>query len=475
MVDRLLDELPEDLMEARRLISSVLWSDPRPEELQVIVQIATDPTTAGPRRDLPRHLIALRSRVESALAVSRNLTTLTTTLTPETVGEIAETLRLLASASNAFDNVMAAASESESSGNASDREYLANARKTLAPPKGQLAAAAFLSSMLVRLADAVHNEEIPGAFEDLNPEETAMLMRFSPRGDEPPRPFDRDGLDACCLRLMIHEDLKAWSTLPDEEPGDTAENPRREALSRRFRIHLATYRDLSDRIQALQDSAISARQSEVAERLGGIRRLLFATYQRLTGSVRNVQAPEEQTSRPRERERAPQPLSHRPKTESRRERVLREALAGAVEGDDIPAPSGSLIDGAKQVSLWKLNVALLVIVALLGVFRLFGTGPPPRIETTPEDYLGVLTVTEVEALGTTLYARTEPSWVKAPEAERLRQLQGLGRTAEAKGFRSVYLVDPSGVAIGVWDVGEGARLPDPPAESSVGNPRGPGS
>src|SRR5262249_780113 len=60
-------ELPEGRVDARRFIAEHLWSDPRAEELQAIINIAEDPAGSGPRWSFPRKLIALRSLAETHL------------------------------------------------------------------------------------------------------------------------------------------------------------------------------------------------------------------------------------------------------------------------------------------------------------------------------------------------------------------------------------------------------------------------
>ena len=68
-LERLLDTLPDNKLEARRQITRDLHFEPRAEELQTIVRIAGDTEATGFRRDLPRAL--LRNRLLADLELRR--------------------------------------------------------------------------------------------------------------------------------------------------------------------------------------------------------------------------------------------------------------------------------------------------------------------------------------------------------------------------------------------------------------------
>ena len=63
-VDRVLLEMPDNRLEARRVITGEWGFVPRPEELQTIAKIAHEPIGQGPLRKLSRKTLSLRVLVD---------------------------------------------------------------------------------------------------------------------------------------------------------------------------------------------------------------------------------------------------------------------------------------------------------------------------------------------------------------------------------------------------------------------------
>ena len=66
-IDRVLEQLPDTRLEARRVITREWGLDPTPKELRAIVQVAHEPAGQGSLRDTVRSTLALRILVDREL------------------------------------------------------------------------------------------------------------------------------------------------------------------------------------------------------------------------------------------------------------------------------------------------------------------------------------------------------------------------------------------------------------------------
>jgi hypothetical protein len=456
-IEGFLASFPRNLTEARQKIARDLWPDPRPEELQAIFRIAADTARSGPRRELPRQILALRYRSRIEMHAYWGLRD----LRGDRVRTLCENLRILAAAVVQFHRAAESILVPSDDVSTDDREYLRQVIPPLLPDRGELASAATLAPILLELSDLLAGRGEGEGLPNLGPEETALLDRFSPTGAGA-RDLDRQGVEALALRWQVERDLEAWEQAEGEED---------EALARRLRIDLATYRALSDRLQRQQDAALAAHQSEVVAELDTYRRSLFSSFQRLAPVVRGQgklgdesrsesAAPVRPTTR---RTLNQEQLEEDSVIEAAREHAFHEAVSGA--GATPASLPGDQRARHRSRLPWLVATLVVLLGALAAVYLFLPQGPPPRIETSPADYAAALPLTETQSIGTLLHARVNESWASLTETQRVSRLEELGRLASRKGFAAVHLVGPAGRTLAEWTTTGGATLHAPTPET----------
>jgi hypothetical protein len=459
-VEGFLATFPRNLTEGRQKIVRDLWPDPKPAELQAIFRIAADTAREGPRRDLPRQVLALRYRSRLEMHHYWSLRD----LRGERIRTLCDSLRILAAAVVQFHKAAETVLGSEESGGSDDLDYLRQVIPPLLPDRNELASAATLVPILERLSDHLAGGAVDeGSLPPLSPEERALLDRFSPEGGGA-RDLDRYGLEALALHWQIERDLAAWEA---SAPGDQED----ESLSRRLRIDLATYRALSNRLQRQHDAALAAHQSEVVAELDVYRRSLFASFQRLAPVVRGHRKLGEEAKRGEAARPAAGGSLNREQLETdsvleaARENAFRNAISGEIAMPEaLPEPGPT----TRRSRLPWLVATLVALLGILGaVYYFLPQGPPPRIQTTPADYASVLPLSEARSVGTMLHARATESWASLSESQRTARLEELGRLASGRGFDTVHLADPQGRTVAEWTESGGPvlhALPEAPAQ-----------
>jgi hypothetical protein len=149
--ERLLEGMPSSLVEARRYITEQTSVEPEPRVLQCMVKIAGDPEEDGPRREIPRGLLALRIVPDDHLSVVNG----DDTASPETVMAAAGVLRTLEQDLERIERDMAAALPRLAE---EDRAYLNELHQQLAPSREKMLTA----QVLARFYNLPEQPDLPG-------------------------------------------------------------------------------------------------------------------------------------------------------------------------------------------------------------------------------------------------------------------------------------------------------------------------
>lgn len=266
-MESLLDQLPLDDGNARRLITRELAITPREDQLDTIVRIAADRDSKGPRHDLPRQLLLLRIIAEreiSSIWWSNRLEADDLRHSAEVAPQL---LIQLQEVERQFREVLA----SMEGLTLEDRDFLLQVADSLMIEKEPLVAAQLMGPRLEMLAEAAARGEILEAAPALSADEAALfpLALDASCGDMPPRVC----LDALALKSLIAEDLENWRG----QAPDTSPTQKRRLLDRMKMEHSA-YQIVSERLQQQHDAALIARLPDFAAELRAVRASLYAEY-----------------------------------------------------------------------------------------------------------------------------------------------------------------------------------------------------
>lgn len=269
-IEDLLDRLPHEAGEARRMVTREWAIEPDISQLDTIVRIAGDREAAGPRRDLPRRLLMLRVLAERELSrmwVSGRLDTDELRHSAELAPRLLLEFKRL---ENEFCKVLA----SMEGLTLEDREFLLQVVDSLMIRDEPLVTAQLIGPRLEELAHAAERGELDTASPFLSAEEAALFPQALPdaAGESPSRAI----IDAIALRSLIQEDLQRWRESPEDVALDE-----RNALLERLQMQRVAYQVINERLKSHHEGVLAAGLDEYAGELGTARAGLCAAHLQL--------------------------------------------------------------------------------------------------------------------------------------------------------------------------------------------------
>jgi hypothetical protein len=472
-VDSALDGLPENRLEARRLITRALGLDPSAEELQTVVRLAHDPVGQGPLGNISR--IALASRV----IAERELLELfdAEELDSSRIARSAEVIPGLLRSVTALEELIRSKAETLSE---TERDFLLQVGGSLVPAREPLVAAAVLFPRLQFFAEAARAEDPRSAAPSLTDGDVALLKAANRAEAGPSDRSSRTCINAVALRAIIDEDLTEWKAMQDGGKADDGNKTERTRALLRLERDRTAYRVVSERLQQQQDTALVAGLQDFAEQLRSVKQGLFSTYLRLAAVLQDP-AGDAGAAGKKESKQTPAALEQLLARCSEGDSKAEATKANRVSQDELyvdalkdirePAarPKTSPVEGADQLRRERLRLRVLTGLAgllLLVCFTLPWMMPvagtvDPRIAV--EELPPRLTPIEAVSVGPMMYVQVSRwSWSDLDPSEQVAQVDELGAAARQRGLETVYITDEDGRDLARWTATEGVKLADPP-------------
>ena len=468
LTDSLIDELPSDRLDAKRMIERALVIELRADELQAIAAIAEDGESAGEFRELPRAILAARALANQQLgAFSSGRVPLQA---------LASTGQLLAIALDERGRIEDALRDflgSVSGSSGAESQRLGEVCEVLLPERQPLVAALVLIPRLKALAAAAEAGDPRVMAPSLDESEVALLRSSASDGGLDELHCSRLRVDAVALRTIIEGDLQQWFRLAAEDGDEQVLCERREVFTRFTRDRLA-HEVLTGHLQSGQDAALKANDRTTAQALRNARGRLFAEYLKLVPILRRgaaavtdpvvdeaapiSSATERLASEAAEADRESERLaSTRVTTEEIYLNALKQSKQSRSEAPVFSGADQLQRERRRLRGLTAVAMALFVVAAAVQVWLFTVSDTPSRIEIERRELTPHLPVASVNAIGTMLYARID-GWGDFSGDERVRRATEIGKAAAAQGFKTVYFVDTAGEALARWTAAGGLKL-----------------
>jgi hypothetical protein len=475
-VDRVLADMPENRLEARRAITREWALDPTPDELKCIVKIAHDP--AG-REGLPQELA--RMVLVARIAVDRVVGQLLDSEQLE-VEPIRQTVRYLPELMDAVDALGQRLRADVEDLAPVEREFVQHVADVVFPSRDGLVAAAVLAPRLEQLAQATGEQDIRDSISGLTDAEVAMLaFHVCPAPGDVRASADGDpgwpSTDAVLLGAVLRDDLALLKESADA-PGDAPE------LLPRLERDKAAYHVVAGRLQKRQNAALLAGLKDYADGLSRVQQRLFAIYRQLaaalnTGTAGNRDGAGEAGEASADLQllldesAAQDDLADAARANRvSDEELYRDALEGVASPQQEPKP---LFDprynqARERVRIRVLSsIAAVLFVACVVVWTLHldADADPLAVELT--EMSDTLILDEAVSVGPMLYVVVSHwSWDSMSNEERLGSARALGLSAANNGYETVYLVDEKRQELAMWSKSDGAKLMGPQATEEPG-------
>jgi hypothetical protein len=452
-VEQSLGRMPDNLLEARRLITRELAFEPTPEELQAIVKIAGN--ASGPGSELPRRLLVLRILAEhelKALFGSRSLD----------AGSIERCTAVLPRLLRATEQAERAVIDTLDSVDAKDRESLEPVVQALRSPRDDLVAAQVLAPRLELLTRAVQENRVASVAPSLSAGEAAWFTAAAGEpvaADEPSRAV----LDALALRSVMQDDLVAWNAALERQ----ADLETRQEILDRFDRDKTAYHVVSARVQEQHDTALAAGLDEFVTSIRQTQRSLFSVYLELSRAL-GTQAPADGDEPVSEEELRQKCLEAEVAGEQyRTEAEVKEELCTKALGDlEQPAKAvradprlPDLRNEKRRVRILA-SVAAVLFVAVTGVYVFLPGGSTDAPAVLPQELSSAgVRVERLTPMGPLMFAEVSSvSWQQMAEDERRSHVAEMGRTASGRGFDLLHLVDEQARPVATWTRPGGVEL-----------------
>ncbi len=421
-MNQLLDGLPPGMVEAKRYIAEAARWEPAPQVLQCMVKIADDEAEGGPRREIPRNLLALRTLADKRF-------TMILDGDPPDTETLLSSARILSRLHHDLNRIEKELKSSLPELSEEDRRYLSTIHKALAPPREKF----LVAGTLARAARLPGDPETDGT-DDLC----------------------REGRHATALLRLIRSDLASW----EECDGDES---RRNRIWAALELDRNGYKPLSASLSEAKDRAFAEQRRADHVALDNLQRELFAEYSRLSRTLATGKHPVEERapdlsgleSSIAEAEAAADAMN-----EERRHK--RELVENAVHGlktteatRPVP-PDFAARDERTRANRLRILVSLLCLLAVAAVAVNLALAPKKIVspQLSPEEFHTAIPLQETVSAGTLMTARTSDSlWSGWSERERADLLDDLVRQAEAKGFTSLVLTSDTGRQLAFWQKG----------------------
>ena len=461
----------EHLLDARRAITRDLRFEPRAEELQTIVKIASDESLAGPRHELPRRFLSVRILSERTVKLVQESKTVDTTGTADAAamldGLLGETQRLEGDLERAVSDPML---------DHDDRDYLLRVGEALSYPPDTLLANSVLAHRLVELAESMERGDLESAEPGLTPREREQLAEFAAENITPES--CRVGLDGIAMRTHVTRLLTAWGELGSPSEDDAARRTQRVSLHERMSHALIALEAVAGRIQVQQDNALVANVESLAAELREASRGLFSIKLHLSPIVR---APNEDhdpavesdalESGLREQLRqsvtADQEAAGRSPVETEEE-IYVKALKGLGDGREIQQLESSkkrkIIDAQRErfrkIILGSV-IGLLAITSAIVNFVILPRNGEALAKPDVRELKHVISAQRVETAGPMMITPVD-GWHQLDDEERMSRVSDLGGLIAEEGFQLMIIVDEYGDPAAAWDHKTGTGLMEQP-------------
>ena len=465
-VDRVLATIPDNRLEARRVITREWGFDPTPEQLQVIVKLAHDPVAAdGLQRELTCTALAARIFVELLLRDLIDAKELDAGRIREIGGSLADCAHALQALEQQFQTI------GEGLG-AFEGEFLEQAGDALIPSGDTVVAADVMAPRLERIARADSEEDVRSAAPLLTTAEVQILVSIvCPEPADPARvthrEADRACLNAAVLSAVMLDDVSAMEELSESDADGSGTD--QEAVVERLRRDRVAYRLVLDRLRKQVDAATMAGLGDYASTLRRSQRGLTRTHMRLVGTL-NAARPgsvpaEEIFAESIDLRRLLQESAEEDSRadEARDQCVTKEELyLDALKGDQTPdvvhLAAYDLKSERKRIRVLTA-IAAVLLAGCVGVWSWHLKGAENPLEVPLAEMSDTLILDQAVSVGPMMYAVVSHwSWDDMSVEERLSSVRALGLSAANHGYDTVYLVDEARNDLAMWTKSGGAEL-----------------
>jgi hypothetical protein len=216
-IDRVLDDLPEIRLEARRIITRELGLSPTPEQLQTLDSMAHGVAGRGPLRELLRAALALRLVADRALEELLDAPE----LDAERIHAAAALLPRLGMEIDAIEESVRCTLDGLAP---ADRECLLQVSHALIPARDLLIAGEVLAPRLELIALAGKHGDLTAAVPTLSDQDVALVATAVAPNESWSDGACRVCINALAMRTVIDDDLASWA-ISREVQGDDAGKP----------------------------------------------------------------------------------------------------------------------------------------------------------------------------------------------------------------------------------------------------------
>ena len=438
IIERLLEEMPPSLVEAKRFITENGHMEPEPRILQCMVKIAGDPAEEGPRREIPRSLLALRTVVDDQLAIMNG----DGSAAPESILAAAG---VLFSLEQDLDRIEKDLADSRTTMAEDDKAYLDGLHQRLVPSREKLLAA-------------------------------QVLARFFQLPEPPELPRDggspvRDGV---ILLHLIGLDLAAWLTARGNAgPEDQGQLPALDDLWLNLVNDRTAYKTVSEILAASKDTAFVQGPKPLFETLNNLQRNLFSAYSRLSqvviagknagGTAESAGGKGSDLDLNASIAAAEQAAAAVNEAREQQRDVMDDALRGVHQSRTAPPKLLNYLereekDRKRMLRLMGISCGVLAVAAVVVNLMLL---PPsgPVVDLLPEEFSNSMPLKKATSAAEVMLAETSGDlWDMWNPAERKEHVQSLVRQADEKGFSSLWLTDETGRQLALWEQGSALQL-----------------
>jgi len=459
-VDDVLADVPQSLLEARRMVTRELQFEPRPEELQVIVKIAGFMSTSVVCYELPRQMLALRVLAERELAECWGSRRLSAEKLSRTAAVIEDLLQASEQSRDAVSGKDATETLSDD-----EQTYLMCVRDVLDVPHDRLQASIVVAPRLELVAKQVATGNVSETFPGLSDEEVEMFNQAVHLDDSEQQGPGRVCLDAIALRTVYEEYREVW-----DRSGYLDDVELVERLQQEIREQLAdtetAYRVVNGSLQQQQDEAISACLDDFAEDIRTAKSKLFEAHlqaQAMTRKAKPVEA-EDAVGRRSLAETLDEAETADERTAARKSsseelylRALTSVRSDRAERDPNTHPR-VIARQAYRRRLWLMAATIVVLAAAVAGTHLFLPERTPDPTTVSlKEFEPALSVIDAKPIGSMLYVRVTDWEQLSAEKIRFRAL-AIGNVAADKGLSLAYVVSDAGQGLAEWHANGGVLV-----------------
>jgi hypothetical protein len=433
-INQLLEAMPPGMVEAKRYITQETDREPAPQMLQCMVKIATDRSEAGPRREIPRKLLALRTLADQHFDTVLNGGT-------QDNASFLNAARILDQLQHDLDNIETEMNSVLVTLPEADRTFLTAIHKSLAPSSERFGVAKTLARAAGLPAD------LSGVVDSASPRACREAAAF--------------------LRLM-EADLAMWDNRTGLDIDDKV------ALWASLELDRSAYKPLSGALGDAKDQAFGEQRKADYDALSQLQRQLFSSYTRLTriltagmeaADVAGV--PDESTdqaaavrARIAEAETAAEELNR--KMEQQQD-LMENAVSGLKQTESVqPVPMNIAKEEEQSrrkrvLMMCVLTVVLAAAAIVVNVILLPGSSGNQVL--TPQEFESVMPLQAVTAAPGIMVAETSAElWAGWDAADRQQHFQDLVQRADTKGFNGLVLTSDTGQQLAFWQKGSDPRI-----------------